>query len=224
MIAGPRGRLLGYYQRTLHHRPMAEAFHTRYLSALNIPTDARILDHGCGHGRVVGMLRQLGYAAQGQDVIRHSWWNQFGCRVVACPAGQDPGWQPASIDLVINQYVLHYLTPTLLTQHVANVARWLKPNGYWLIIEANAQAYGRRAFEYPEMHERYHVVEEARGDNLRYDHGWYEGFSSPFNPWLVNALRNQFALWPFWTETSDRLDRFIPANRRATWVAVLQKR
>jgi len=130
-------------------------------------------------------------------------------------------WPEAAIDLVLDVFVLHYLSPAHLHDLIGAVRAALKPGGIWLIIEANATAHGRRAFEYTHMYTIDEVATLLPG-NWAWKVHRYEGLSSPVFPLLCDAVLNQLALWPFY-RIRPFGDRWIQPEKRSTWVLALQK-
>ncbi len=103
---------------------------------LPFPSDARILDFGCGLGRHVQELRAEGYEALGVDLERPQFtpgrnrmWDEGECLFVSSPTGEFP-FEDGSFDLCFStstlEHVMSYSKP------MSEIARVLRPGGYSL--------------------------------------------------------------------------------------------
>jgi len=224
-----RVRVERFYQRTLVDRQLAADWGAHYLSGLDLPAGARVLDHGCGRGRNIGLMKQLGYSVCGQEVGQpHAWWQQFSepCFQVVAPNHERLPWVTEGFDLVLDVMVIHHLTGPQLEKHASEVFRVLRPGRYWLLLEANSSGY---AAHLPRSHcGRLHTLEAvadiARSAGFRELDVSFEGFYAPILPTMINFLRQQLAPWPL--DISDYrsfLAKCIPPERRGLWLLRLQK-
>jgi SAM-dependent methyltransferase len=218
-----------FYQRTLNDLALAKAWANHYLKGLTIPSDATVFDHGCGRGRTIALLNQLGYTTYGIEIAADPWWqNLEKCFFqVMSPQSDHLPWQPCVFNMVLDIEVIGHLTETQLTSLCAEIHRILKPNGYWIILEANSAGLG--AF-YPRKHygrlhslQKVHRIAEAQGFEI-VDTS-YEGFYSPVFPNFFNFLRKQCAPWPLdISDFNSKLAALLPPRKRALWLARLQKK
>ncbi len=221
-------RVEGYYRRTVNDASLAAGWRDHYLRGLTLESGAAVLDHGCGRGRHIGLLTQLGFLVAAQDVRTAPWWARVhACAFQAVPA-EAPRlpWRDCSFDAMLDVNVVHHLDSAQLTTLAAEAFRVLKPGGCWLLLEANADSYGARAPR--KYYGRLHTIEDVR--RVTADRGFmeidrsYEGFYSPVLPQLVNFLRKQAWPGPFEIEDFDsRLAAATPARRRALWLLRLRK-
>lgn len=221
-------RLEGYYRRTLNDAAFAREWGAHYLAGLSLPPGSAVLDYGCGRGRHVGLLTQLGFRVGAQDIHPHAWWRLFrdcGFQTVPPSVPRLP-WAERSFNAVLDVTVIHHLDTAQLATLAAEVFRVLAPGGYWILVEANAGSYGAAAPRkyYGRLHELPQVQDLATAVGFReIDHG-YEGFYAPVFPNLVNFLRKQIWPAPFTVDDFDSsLAARIAPGRRALWKLRVQK-
>jgi SAM-dependent methyltransferase len=222
-----RIRLEQYYKRTVEDLQLARKWADHYLCGLDLPVGATVLDFGCGRGRNVGLLSQLGYQVVGQDMGFHPWWRRLknaGFQAVT-DFSHEP-WKNATFDLVVEVQVIHYLSESQLVKHVHDIKRLLKPGGYWLLLEGNSEGFGAKQMQ--SQIGRIHELNKVRG--LTTECGFvevshsYEGFYARYFPMLVNFIRKQCAPRPF--DVSD-YDSWLAAKtrpqRRGLWLLRLKR-
>jgi SAM-dependent methyltransferase len=216
-------RLERYYRRTLSDARLARRWMDHYFGDSRPPAGAPVLVHGCGRGRHVALLSQLGYRVAGQDVRPHAWWahlTEAELQVTPPEAPRLP-WADGTFALVVDVEVLHFVPPGSLPALIAEVRRVLRPGGEWLMAEANDRSLGagmlRQYFD--QMHPVGHVRALLTAAGFSVAPTSYESVYVPFAPRLVNFLRQQ--AWPApydVTDVDSRLERLLPAERRGLWV------
>lgn len=217
-----RTRVERYYRRTLTDRDLACRWAAHYLRELALPQAPVALDFGCGRGRNLGLLRQLGIRAVGQDIAANPWWKQLpniGFQIVK-DLPRLP-WRNASFDLVTEVMVIHYLTEDQLVAHFHEMARVLKPSGTWVLLEANERSYGVHwvRSQVGSLHSLERVRALARECGLIERDCSYEGFYAPAFPQLVNYLRKQCSPAPLDIADYDSwIAARIPPKRRGLWL------
>jgi len=215
-----------YYRRTLTDRDLAIKWAKHYLSGIELPKGAAILDHGCGRGRNVGLLNQLGYQVAGQDMTENTWWNRFsnaGFQVLPPDCDKLP-WKNSSFDLVNNNLVVCYLDKKKLNSFVKEIKRVLKPGGVWLILEANEQSLGHKHFQIESLTPLDLMRSLATKNGFREIDTSYEGFYAPYFPLFINFLRKQCGPWPFDVSDYDSwLAKQISPEKRGLWLLRLQR-
>ncbi len=221
-------RIESYYRRALHNAALSRRWADHYLHDLDVRAGSRVLDYGCGRGRNVALLSQLGFRVYAQDIQAHAWWTEVpDCtfQVVPPDAPRLP-WASAGFALTLDVSVAHYLNEQQLSGLVNEVFRVLRPGGYWIVVEANHRSYGARMPR--SFTTRLHTLESVQA--LVDEAGFstvdvqYEGFYAPIAPRLVNFVRQQ--CWPGPLDIADygsRLEAMTPASRRALWVLRLRK-
>ena len=221
-------RVEGYYRRTVSDSGVAQRWSDHYLAALALPRGAAVLDHGCGRGRNVGMLTQLGFRVGAQDLQPSAWWKRLGgCTFQAVPAAVPRlPWTDGAFQAVLDVEVIHHLDESQLHNHAAEVFRVLAPGGAWILLEANSDSYGARLpLKYcGRLHSLEHVRRLAAEVGFNELDRSFEGLYTPVLPNLVNFVRKQLWPGPLMIEDFDsRLAAMVPAHRRALWLLRLQK-
>lgn len=221
-------RLEKFYKRTLYDIELAKNWAAHYLKGLQLPEVPVVLDHGCGRGRNVGLLNQLGYPVCGQDLgSAHPWWNHLsksGFQVTMSPSDHLP-WKQSVFDVVLNFEVIGHLDDHQLQRHASQVSRILRPKGYWLILEANSLGYNAAAHRkyYGRLHSLQTMQKISREFGFKEIDVSFEAFYAPFLPRLVNFLRKQCAPWPMdLSDYNSFLAKCISPTRRGLWLLRLQ--
>ena len=216
-----------YYQRTITDRALAERWAAHYLRDLPVPPQAIVLDFGCGRGRNVGLMTQLGHRVAGHDLRPHPWWNRLGGSGFQTSGDAEHlPWARAAFDLVVEVGVLHYLPAPVAARHVREIAGLIKPGGSWVLLEANAAGSGARAVR--DQIGRLHDLETVRhwiaDSGLREVDVTFEGYYAPMLPGLINYLRKQLSPRPLDIPDYDSLlARRTAPERRGFWRLRLQK-
>lgn len=221
-------RVERYYRRTLSDTELAQQWRRHTFSDLEMPVEPAVLDYGCGRGRNVALLAQLGFRVAAQDIKPHAWWRHLGgCgfQVVPPTAPRLP-WANGTFHAVLDVTVIHHLDHAQLQALAAEVFRVLAPGGYWLLTEANSGSYGAAVplRYYGRLHALAEVQQLAAAAGFLDAGQSYEGFYAPVFPNFINFLRKQ--AWPssFTVDDFDSpLAAMIPASRRALWRLRLRK-
>lgn len=224
-----RYKVNAYYERCHSHPETARRFHDSFFGQLALPHTPDTLDCGCGAGRHTAMLRQLGHNVTGQDIIESANWARIpGARfVVAPPHAQHLPYPDASFDLVLVIEMLNHLPPERLAALAGDVARVLRPGGFWCILEGHSGGYDMSFVR--NWCGRLYAVEDydaaARNAGLALHQSRYVGFNAPVLARYVNAVR--VILNPFATlddpELTGLCGRLIPERRRPLYMAAYRK-
>jgi len=217
-----------YYSRTLWDKHLAQDWKQHYLDGLNLSSGANVLDHGCGRGRNIGLLSQLGLNVAGQEIENNTWWDNFPRALVqvVSPGYHFLPWRDQSFNLVLDVGVIGHFQPDLLEEYCKEVQRVLVSGGYWLILEANSKGYG--AWMPRKHYGRLYSLKQVQAMAFKYgleevDHS-YEGFYAPIFPRFLNFLRKQCFRSSFdMYDYGSRIEKFIPEERRGLWLLRLQK-
>jgi len=218
-----------YYRRCLMDREYARRFAAHYFSGVDIRAGAKVLDHGCGRGRITAILSQLGCEVVGQDVRRHQWWGQIdAASFVVCPPGFETlSYADGSFDVLINVMVIGHMPPKALEAHFREVNRVLTKGGYYFLLEANSRGYGSHVprKRYGRLHDLESVQRIAAETNFDVNRIGYEGFYAPIFPIHINTIRKTFnPFTPLRIEDYDSmLARLLPPEKRAVWLLLLRK-
>lgn len=226
-------RLEQYYARTLTDLGLAQRWSAHYLSGLRLPVAAHILDYGCGRGRHVALLSQLGHRVIGLDRQSHPWWHRIHevfpdharCQVI-WPRWSSVDSVGSGYDLLVNVGVIHGMTPTALEQHAIVAQSVIKSQGYWLLIEANSEGLGAQwpLQHYGRLHALSDVIRIAARHGFTVVDQWYEGVYASYCPQLINFLRQQ--CWPgpyVQDDFGSWLEAQIAPRDRALWCLRLQR-
>lgn len=220
-------RLESFYHRTLTDSALAKRWADHYLKALNLPNEAAVLDFGCGRGRNIGILNQLGYGVFGQDLTPHPWWQRFpDCGFQATEDSSNLPWRDAAFDLVVEVEVIHYIPETQLLKHAQEIKRILKPGGYWIMLEGNSKSLGAREMrrQIGRLHEIGKIKELAAGNSFIEISQSFEGFSSPHFPIIVDFIRKLCVPRKFDISDYDSWSaKKIKPQRRSLWLLRLKK-
>ena len=221
-------RVEQYYRRTRDDLSLAQSWAGRYLEGLSLPDRALVLDHGCGRGRNVGVLTQLGFRMTAQDLQSHPWWSHFPhCEFQCVPAcAPSLPWAARTFHAVFDFNVINHFDSSQLKSLVAEVTRVLMPGGCWVLLEPNTGSYG--AFLPRKHYGRLHSLDSVRQlmvtAGLRLVDHDYEGFYAPVVPRLINFMRKQAWPSPLTIEDFDsRIAALIPPHRRAQWLLRVRK-
>ncbi|MDP2318070.1 MAG: class I SAM-dependent methyltransferase [Acidobacteriota bacterium] len=221
-------RVERYYRRTLSDSELARQWRDHTFRDLEMPAEPAVLDYGCGRGRHVALLSQLGLRVAAQDIEHHAWWRHLdGCgfQVVPPDAPRLP-WIDGTFHAVLDVTVIHHLDRAQLQALAAEVFRVLAPGGYWLLTEANSESYGAAApmRHYGRLHSLPDVQAHAAAAGFQDAGHSYEGFYAPVLTTFVNFLRKQAWPGPFTVDDFDSpLAAMMPASRRALWRLCLRK-
>jgi SAM-dependent methyltransferase len=222
-----RMRVEGYYRRTVTDADLARRWADHYLVDLSLPTNATVLDFGCGRGRHAGLLSQLGYRVIAQDIKPNPWWESLrGCGFQTVRDTARLPWTSEAVDMVVEVGVIHYLAAERLREHVAEVARVLKPGGYWVLLEANSRSRGAASFrrQIGNLYTLESVQRLCTDSGLTQRDLSYEAYYAPVLSVSVNIVRMLCSPPPFDLSDYDSvLARRLPPEQRGLWLLRLQK-
>jgi SAM-dependent methyltransferase len=220
-------RLEGYYSRTIVDRELALKWSRHYLANLELPASATILDFGCGRGRTVGLLSQLGHRVVGQELRPHRWWSKL--RDCGFQTGMDLQrlpWPDGAFDAVVEVEILHYLAPSQAAAHAREIHRVLRVGGYWLLVEANAAGAGSAhiAKQVGALHALADVRTWAAAAGLDEVDVAYEGYYAPRFATAVNFARKQLSFANFdLADFDSSLAQRLAPEQRGLWRLRLRK-
>lgn len=216
-----------YYERTLHDRALANDWQIHYISDLNLSPGALILDHGCGRGRNIGLLNQLGFKVCGQEMTMFKWWGLFPDSFfqVVAPSFEHLPWTTSSFDMVLDIEVLQHLNFKQLELYGKEIFRVLRPGGFWLILEANSLSYNADRFR--KYYGRLHSLDEVQLIMRKIgfeeiDHS-FESFYSPIFPSLINYIRKNCFGSLNLSDFDSHLAAKIKPQKRGLWLLRLNK-
>lgn len=218
-----------FYVKVLKNKNYAHKWKEKYLKNINISNKTIALDFGCGRGRNSAILHNLGIEVYGFEIQAEDWWkalpnNKF---IVVPKDYRYLPWESGMFDLVLSSMVLPFFDNSQLEALVIEMARVLKQNGHWLMIEPNKHSFAKN-----KMHLYYgripwspHEMSEKIEKYFTYQFIRYEKFYSPLLPGFVNGLRNCFSAdGNAIMELEDKWERFIPEQKRGLWVMELTKK
>ncbi len=206
------------YHQYLHDQKTALRFRKEYVPFVDGNT---VLDYGCGRGRHVAIMAQLGYDVFGVDQARFSWWknvkathrdrtifSNYGASRLATLGG-------SSFDLCLCFLVLYLVEDDqgLLNQFY----RVLKPGGYLVLQVPNANnLWTRRTGKYlndVETIKRYYtqesITEKVEKAGFTVEKVWFEKY---YDPKHLKAVNTALGLLPDFV--GKRAERQVPAGSR----------
>lgn len=222
-------RIEKHYQETLTDLSLANSWAQHYLQGLDIKPNSRILDYGCGRGRVLGFLQQLGYSTVGLDMTQSDWWEQLTKTsfVVTPPQLPQVPFCDESFDVVLNIDSTHYFTANRLEKHAKEIKRILRPKGVWIILQVNPDGYNMPRIT-DDWFGRFHTLTQAR--QIANDVGFqekshsFEGLTLPIPSKIFNTARHLINPWPLNVNDYDSfLPSMIPQEKRHRWLLRVQK-
>ncbi|MFH1913139.1 MAG: class I SAM-dependent methyltransferase [Pseudomonadota bacterium] len=225
-----RHRLDDFYKKTLTDKRVAEKWCAHYLQGLDLPSGCFILEHGCGQGRHLALLSQLGFSVCGQDIYEDPWWKNIpNASLQVTPPGLSRlPWGDCIFGLVLNMLVTDYLTENQLEDYAREVHRVLAPGGSWVILQSNPEGFSTntlmKRFPRAAMHPPSLFLRLAEDLGFQTIDLSYQGFTSPFLPTAVDVFRRTLSPIPF--AVDDRrsiLAKALPPRKRALWLLRLQK-
>lgn len=224
-------RLGNYYRRTLSDHRMAVQWGSHYLNRLDLPPRSNVLEHGCGQGRHLALLSQLGFNVYGQDIYAHSWWKNLPNvtpQVVPLQYSKLP-WKDDTFNLVLNSLVTDYLTPEQLAAYAKEVHRVLAPGGYWVVLQSNPNGYAAdrllEKFPRAKLHSVDEFLEKSSSAGFSEKALSFEGFTAPFFTFYWDSIRKACSFTTFDVDDNKSwLSKFLPPDRRSSWLLHLQKK
>ena len=171
-------------EKTFTH-PLDTALVGSFLSA-----DSRILDYGCGYGRLAGQLRDAGYEnAVGLDVsprMIERGLSEFPGLDLRVTSGPPLPFPDESFDLVILFAVLTSIPSDRgQTELIGEIERILAPGGFIYVSDYPLQDDEKNLARYRENKEkfgRYGVFELSDGGVMRHhDKAWMDGLFAGFD-------------------------------------------
>jgi SAM-dependent methyltransferase len=181
-----------YYERTINDLFLAKEWSDHYLKNIILEPNSLILDFGCGRGRNIGILNQLGFKVVGQEVFYHSWWKrlyQNGFQVIG---GNDINfpWKNESFDLILVVGVLHYLSKKQLNEFFHGASNILKNNGNIIFLEANHKSKGNKYFQLPRLYSLEYIIKKSINYGFNITEVNYEGQNANFFPATNKIIKN----------------------------------
>lgn len=223
-------RIERHYRATLQDGELAASWARHYLGGLPLEAGAQVLDYGCGRGRGTALLLQRGFAVTALDIQPHEWWQRLPAArfVVVEPGSLRTPFADASFDAVLNMDSTHYYSEARLEAHGGEVHRLLKPEGHWVVMQVNPEAYGAEHVQVAppgRLHDVHRFrAQAARAGFSEVDH-WYEGMASALAPRWFMRLRHLIAPYPLYMyDYGSLLERIVPPPRRHRWVLRLRKK
>lgn len=115
------------------------------LSYLSASRKGRMLDVGCGDGRIVGLAQELGWKAEGVDFDPAAIATAVRRNLDAhCGRLEDSHYPDNSFDLILMNHVIEHLHDPL--RSLSEICRILRVDGTLVVTTPNASGAGRRHF------------------------------------------------------------------------------
>lgn len=176
-----------------HHNDAAFRFLQK-----NLPTPGRLMDVGCGNGRILWRAKQAGWYVKGlelsEEMSRYA-SEMVGCEVVANDFLQEepPPQDRESFDVVSLRHVLEHLPyPLVAMEKISNL---LKPGGHLLVEIPNIDGWSKRWVRFiagTGLHKRRFPPDFMTGHLCEYSH---RSFSE-----LMNRSGYRLLKWETYTK------------------------
>lgn len=197
------------YQKYFSDRHTAEIFYSEIFPD-GIPKNAKILDAGCGRGRVAATLTQLGYEISSFDIGKNIFWDTIENQSFLMADVQFIPFKNESFDACSNLLVLGYVNDD--GKAIKELYRILKRNGI-LIIHVTNKGNLKTKFLKKQLDEknlREYCIDEIKNKVVSVgfivEHISTSGFYSPFFTRIVNNIISR-AQW-------RKLGDLIPEDNR----------
>ena len=197
------------YQKYLSDPSTAEIFY-REIFTDEIPKNAKILDAGCGRGRVAATFTQLGYEITSFDIEKNNFWDTIENQSFFMADIQFIPIKNESFDACTNFLVLEYVDDD--SKAIKELYRILKSNGILIIHVANKGNLKTKFSGKPldEEHLREYFIDEIKKKVISVgfiiEHTSTSGFYSPLFTRFVNTIISRTQ----WKKMGD----LVPENNR----------
>ena len=124
------------YKKYLSDKPTAINFVQRYFPA-DFSKKAKVLDAGCGRGRVAAMLSQLGYDVVGIDIKKNEFWHKIPSQNFVVADVQNIPVKDALFDVCVSFLILEYIADD--EKGLKEIYRVLKSDGWFIIQVTNKE-------------------------------------------------------------------------------------
>jgi SAM-dependent methyltransferase len=183
--------------------------------SLTQSASARVLDFGCGRGELVANARRSGLDFWGADSYDRTFFSQSDCVAESASfvKGIEDGHLPfgdAEFDVVISNQVFEHITWPGIERATAEIARVLKPGGYFLALFPTAEVwfeghlgvyFPQRMRRWPRLQRLYLTLCHAAGFGYSRNPGqrsydWAANRQHALNTYVFHyRLRDINALW-----------------------------
>jgi len=229
-----------YNYRLLNDIDLAKSFKDFYFSKVNIKSkDINILDFGCGQGRTIAILNQLGFEnIVGQDILHFEYWKKLKSSFLKIPLGYKDfyPYQEDSFDIAFSFQVHMYLNDELLQNHINNIAKILKNGGYFIFEDRNENMLNPEIYlknkDCPFIHKRNRVLQLLEKNDLKViEEKTYGITSKHFNNFnqIAQSLivkKEKFDIFSYRNKSwfDSYLSKKIPKGREPLHLFVCQKK
>jgi ubiquinone/menaquinone biosynthesis C-methylase UbiE len=176
------------YERYLFDKRTAEHFARTHLPPeIQNGKGQQAFDIGCGRGRHVAILSQLGFTVTGMDLQKHLYWERIPKATFIVGSTECLSYIPdTTFDLVICMQVLMYLADD--NGILAHIRRMLKSEGYFLIQVTNKENLHTILTKEPlaqdpylqRYYEQSELCDKLKRHGFIIDRIWTEKFYTPF--------------------------------------------
>ena len=217
-----------YYKRILKRdNAMSSFWATHYLGHLADVRGLHALDFGCGRGRNLSHLRNIGCLVSALDVYRDPWWRNFpDVRFDVVPRGNvNLPYPDGHFGLVVCNGVLGFFDVSQRITLFAEFARVLAVKGTIVLIESNPRSYAGRAMKayYGKAPPSVEEIKAVAPVNFRPIAEWYEGYYAKFLPMTRNLVFAASQREPgTWMIVDPRTRRLQPGSR-GLWVLKMER-
>ena len=228
-----------YNYRIFNDKKLADNFYKFYMDKINPKKNWNILDYGCGEGRVIGLLNQLGFKnIIGQDVYFFKRWEYYNANFVITPIRCNDfyPYKDNVFDAVFSIQVIMYLNDSQLKEHIFNISRILKKGGYFIFEDRNEFMINPKHYlqnKYcPYIHKRDRILELLEQNNFEIIEEKTFGIDTKYFPkffrWLRNLIvfNDKFDIFDFYEKSwlDKVLKRYLPKGKEPLHLLIGKKK
>lgn len=156
-----------YKYRVIKDKELALRFKEFYLSKFynHVNENSLILDFGCGQGRFIGLLNQLGLKKIiGQDIAYFKEWENYKANFVIVPLECETfyPYKDNIFDIIFSIQVIMFLNDKQLEEHIKSLSRILKPGGYLILEDRNSNSLNLKYFKKNKFCPYVHMIEKIK--------------------------------------------------------------
>jgi len=228
-----------YNYRIFKDKKLADNFYKFYMEKINPKKNWDILDFGCGEGRIIGLLNQLGFKnIIGQDIYFFKKWEYYNANFVITPikCNKFYPYKDNVFDVVFSIQVRMYLNDSQLEEHIFNISRILKRNGYFIFEDRNEFMINPKHYlanRYcPYIHKRERILNLLAQNNFEIIEEKTFGIDTKYFPrffgWLRSFLTPKCEFDNFYFYEKSWLDkvlkRYIPKGKEPLHLLIGKKK
>ena len=228
-----------YNYRIFNDKKLAKRFYNFYLKDLNKNKNFKILDYGCGNGRVIGLLNQLGFKnIIGQDIYLFKEWERYNAKFLITPTecNEFYPYKNKIFDVIFSIQVIMYLNDEQLVNYVRSISEILKGGGYFIFEDRNENMINpnnyikNKCCSY--IHKRERIIHLLKENNFEIikekTFGIDTKYLSKYIKWLRNFIvqKHSYDVFDFYEKSwfDKLLKYFLPNGKEPLHLLICRKR